>query len=66
MKLEEQVIEVILSMDGEFTVQQLITKLAEENIYIDGCKDRVLDILDAYLETNLINHIPYTDKYYVK
>ena len=29
-------------------------------------KDLEQSIIDAYLETNLINHIPYTDKYYVK
>ena len=65
MTLEEQVREVILSMSGEFTMQDLIKKLATENIYVDGVKDRVLDIVDKYLETNIINHIPYTDKYYV-
>lgn len=65
MTLSEQVREVILSMSGEFTMEDLISKLAAENIFVDGCKDKVLDIVDEYLETNIINHIPFTDKYYV-
>ena len=65
MKLDEQVIEVVLSMTEQFTMQQLIAKLAEENLFIEGQKQRVLDILDEYLDRGIINHIPYTDKYYV-
>lgn len=65
MTLQEKVLEVILSMTGEFTIQDLIEMLATENIYVEGSKDQVVDIIDGYLETNVINHVPYTDKYYV-
>jgi len=65
MNLSEQVREVILSMSGEFTIEELISKLTTENVFVEGSKDRVLDIVDKYLETNIINHIPFTDKYYV-
>lgn len=65
MTLFEQVRNVILSINGEFTIEELIAKLANENIFVDGRKDKVLDIVDEYLETSIINHIPYTDKYYV-
>lgn len=65
MTLSEQVREVILSMSGEFTMEDLIAKLTVENIFVEGSKDEVLDIVDKYLETNIINHIPLTDKYYV-
>lgn len=65
MTLSENVREVILSMSGEFTIEELIAKLAAENIFVEGNKEQVLDLVDGYLETDIIKHIPYTDKYYV-
>ncbi|MBR6641549.1 MAG: hypothetical protein IKL08_05105 [Clostridia bacterium] len=65
MTLSENVREVILSMNGEFTMEDLIAKLAAENIFVEGQKEQVLDLVDAYLETDIMHHIPLTDKYYV-
>lgn len=65
MSLSENVREVILSMNGEFTMEDLIAKLAAENIFVEGQKEQVLDVVDKYLETDIMHHIPFTDKYYV-
>ena len=66
MTLSENVEKVILSMNGEFTMQDLIKKLTDENIFVEGQKEQVLDIVDAYLENDIMKHIPYTDKYFVE
>ncbi len=65
MTLSENVREVILAMPGEFTMEELIAKLAAENIFVEGQKEQVLDLVDGYLETDIMHHIPFTDKYYV-
>ena len=65
MTLSENVREVILSMSREFTMEDHIAKLSAENVCVEGKKEQVLDLVDAYLETDIIKHIPYTDKYCV-
>ena len=65
MTLAEEVRIVILAMEGEFTMEELFKKLAAENIFVEGRKDQVLDLVDKYLETDIMHHIPFTDKYYV-
>ena len=65
MTLYEEVREVALSMSGEFTMPEFMARLMFKNIMVEGNKGEVLDAIDECLENGIINHIPYTDKYYV-
>ena len=66
MTLSEKVREEAVSMSGEFTMPEFMAKLMFKNIMVEGNKGEVLDAIDECLENDIIRHVPYTDKYFVK
>lgn len=65
MTLFSQVRTAILSIEGEFTLEDIYKKLSSTGILTKENKNKVLEIMDELLESPLIKHIPFSDKYYI-
>jgi len=64
-QLKEKVLNLILSLEDSFTIESLFESLRKENIMDDKNKEQIIDIVDNFLESNLIEHIPFSDQYFV-
>lgn len=64
-QLHEKVLNLILSFEDSFTLEELFEVLRKENIMDDKNKEQIIDSVDIFLESPIIEHIPLSDKYYV-
>lgn len=63
--LVNQVRTTIFSMYGDFTIEDIIKKLYQAEILTEENKNEVLGIINELLESSLIKHIPFSNKYYI-
>ena len=63
--LVNQVRTAIFSMYGDFTIEDIIKKLYQTEILTEENKNKVLEIINELLESSLIKHIPFSNKYYI-
>lgn len=60
-----EVKKTILNFDDPFTVRDIVLTLKEKNIMTDDNKNRVMKIVDEVLELAIVEHIPFSDKFYI-
>jgi len=60
-----EVKKTILNFDESFTVRDIVLTLKEKNIMNDDNKNRVMKIVDEVLELAIVEHIPFSDEFYI-
>ena len=65
MSLKSTVVNIVLSFEDDFTLEDIIRILREKSVLTDENKEEVMSVIDEVLNTTIVREVPFSDKFYV-